>query len=523
MAGTQAIIEVSAQDRGALPLIQELAKGMKGIEDAILRTEAASKKSEKSVSDDFSKMAQGGAKFAMSFLGIVSGAQAAQTAVRILAADYEHLNQQIERSRQTALSVSGGNLNANLSFTPDESMKSFNDVDARVNKIADQYKVPRKKVYELASTTMGARGTASNATALDAAESALRLAPNLDTAQQQAIARSTLGLMNTYKIDADTAKGMMIQGAAEHNVDLAQYAQFVVPGIKNLGNMGATAQEAFSLTAGLANAQLDPYGRESTTASEGFMMQLREATARFPEMRGKSMDDMLKFMQTDPRGIRTRLGMTGVMDKDAAKYGVTRKGTLAMPSSAEINAISILQGSGEGWDQYQDARSKAVNPANAAAVVRAKEAEIASQDLQKIARADLEREYEVETKQLEAGRAAAGVSNLTFDQLLDENDNLGWMDRKIARAGYYMRRKVMGQSEGTAGAAELRGIGARNYKNRAEAGDAEAQKSLESLERSAQSLERIERRMDQPRQTVAPNGERPALPGRGSDPIWMRK
>lgn len=215
----------------------------------------------------------------IAYAGITSAATAMATAIRLATANQEALNAQMERARQTAVTAAGGQLNAALSFTPDSSMQNFAAVDERAKAIADRYKVPLAKVYELGSTTMGAKGTATNAAAWEAAESALRLAPNLGTDQQQPIARATLGLMNTYKMDADTAKGMMIQGAAEHNVDIPQYAQFVVPSIKNLGNMGASPQEAFALTSGLANAQLDPYGRESSTGSEGMMRQLVESTA----------------------------------------------------------------------------------------------------------------------------------------------------------------------------------------------------------------------------------------------------
>jgi hypothetical protein len=154
-------------------------------------------------------------------------------------------------------------------------------------------------------------------------------------------------------------------------------------------------------------------------------------------MRGKGLDEMLRFLQNDQRGIQVRRKLLGVMDKDAAKVGLTRPGTLALGSSVETNAMSIINGVGEGWQQYQDARRNAVDPAKAAAMVRAKEAEIGGLELQQVARSDLASQRAIEIEQLQSGRAQAGVDKKTFDELIDElpAEHFGPLDRATAPSG----------------------------------------------------------------------------------------
>lgn len=508
---TEAKVELSGQDRNLLPLIKEVAKGFAGIEELMGRVESKSKQTAKTSQDGFEKMISGAARAALSFAGIGSAAAAAGTAIRLATADYEHFNQQIERSRNAALNIAPAQTQAALSFTPDASAKSFDDIRRQVESISNDLKVPQATVYRLSSEALGDRGTLSNAQAMSAVPSALRLAPNLEAGDQANITKAMLGMMNTYGLSPEEAKGLILQGAAEHKVGLAEYSTHVAPAIKNMGNMGATLQEAFSLPSGMANAMGDKFGRESSTGSESLLSQVVEATERFPEMRGKGLMDRLNFLNSqDQRGIQARLGLTGVFDKDAIKYGRFEKGSLSMGQGAFASGISILNQQGEAWNQFRDAYSKAPDPATAAKFAASKEEEIGSLRIQKIARADLAAAKAIEDKQLEGDRAESGVEKKTFDQLLDEQVGIGPMDRFRARAAKWVRTSMMGMGEAEAGADVFRHMQEQTHLQvAASKGDETAKQILASLEKATQYLNETAQSMRGPQ----PNGPPMPVPG----------
>ena len=508
----EAKIDMSAADRNVLALIQQIAKGFDKIAEAQGKVEVRSKEVSKTSESGFDKMVTGGARALASWAGISSAVGAAASAIRLATADYEHFNQQIERSRQAALNIAPAHTQAALSFTPDASAKSFADIEKQVQGISEGQKIPQATVYQLSSAALGDRGTLSNAQAMSAVGSTLNLAPNLPADEQAYITRAMLGLMNTYGLSADEAKGLVLQGAAEHKVGTAEYAKNVVPTIKNIGNMGGTMQEGFALTAGMANAMGDAFGRESSTGAETLVGQVKEATERFADMRGKSFDERLAFLNSnDPRGIQTRLGLTGVNDKDAAKYGRFQKGSLTGSQGAEATMLSILNQQGEGWNQYQDSRSKAVDPATAAKFAASKEAEMRSSRVQRLARADLASQAEVEAIQMEGTRAEQGQQKKTFEDLLTEQTALGPLDRTNARFRMWAKTKLSGMGEGEAGAKVFRQMKEdTDLAPRALFGDESAVRAIESLERAAQAMERGSERLNP---GPVPNGPPPLTSG----------
>ncbi len=151
-------------------------------------------------------------------------------------------------------------------------------VEGRLAAISEKAGVPMRDLLVRASTAVSARGNLSVATALDAVEASVQIAPE-SVEVGEAITGAALDLAKATGVkDVNKTLGLLIEiGKTARVTDIGKLAENVAPAITGVVARGGTGREAGALFSALSGGGVDQTGRKTATAT----IQLAEQLAKF--------------------------------------------------------------------------------------------------------------------------------------------------------------------------------------------------------------------------------------------------
>jgi hypothetical protein len=226
-------------------------------------------------------------------------------------------------------------LGSDADLTPSQATKL-------VGQIAYDTKADRGAAYQAAASVLSARGEKPASEVLNNdLRATLKLDPSFDGSKAGTIAPAGIQLRTFFGGTAEQAQGMLVAGQQTSNVGNAeQYAKGTVPFLLQAKNYGLTAKEAVGYTSAFTLGTGDTEGRFSGTGFVQYVKEVEETVLKLdPSMRGKSFQEMENFLMTDPRGIKVRDRMVGVLGK---KLGENKRQSRKAPSDELSGEAKVL-------------------------------------------------------------------------------------------------------------------------------------------------------------------------------------
>ena len=208
---------------------------------------------------------------------MVAGYLSVHAAIGLAIRAHKDLATLQEKRLQTKVSAGQSIEKLRLNFLADDSIKTEKQLVTRVREIADKRNAPVEVVAGAAGAALSAKGDATNAQALDALDTVLRI-----TNDPEFVAAATPGVLDIQKFtgEKDPRKilGFLRQTQVKARITqpakLAQNLPTVIASEKALG--GGTAEQAAELFAFLTGETPDETGDVTRTGTANLIRRLKE-------------------------------------------------------------------------------------------------------------------------------------------------------------------------------------------------------------------------------------------------------
>lgn len=289
-------------------------------------------------------------KAALGFAGVGSATAGIMLAAQAIKAEYEAL---LERQKQAAgeQEKHGDAFRKTLtSFTPDETVKSSEELDAEVQRIASTTGADIAAVDRVVGSALSSKGPLTNKQALGGVEEAFRLLPK-DEVAAEAMSGVTLELAQQTDVkDPKALSGFVTQAKAATKIANDQsFGAAFSKGMIATMLRGDTPEQAAEIFATLGNTMGDREGARTGTAQTQLAEQLAEM---FPEL--PSTKARIAHVQKNPQLLGDVLETLNLESAARAPVENILRGdpkALAFQQAAEREILPLTADSGAAWEK----------------------------------------------------------------------------------------------------------------------------------------------------------------------------
>lgn len=295
MASNTAKIEMTADSESVIRALQKVERGFDRITARLEQNERETRKFTSSNDKRFSKMVEGAKAAALSIAGITSATGLASAGIARVAKEMENL-----RSRQQGAANEGIGFEESLSQAVRNASGIFSAEQVRnmSMRMARETGVnPARAASTIGSaiTSTGVTNQAEARLAVQAAQDALKFAPDLDASGVEAISGISASLAKRFGVRPSAAIGFVQRVGGQANIrETAPLIENLAPVIANLTEFGFSPTEAGALASTITQGTGDVTGELSGTAAVNLADSLNKA---FP---GVAPGEAIKRLQGDP-------------------------------------------------------------------------------------------------------------------------------------------------------------------------------------------------------------------------------
>lgn len=283
MADNQAKIEMTAEEQGVLRTLQTIERGFEKMTRRVEKLDSSIGKSKKSGDQMFGAAL----KHTQAFIGAVGGVSTALGAASAVAAQ---LNREIEniRSRQKDSATENVSFETALSQAVRNSVGIFTAEEVRTKSLEMAQRTGVTPAR--AASTIGSSVTSTGVTnrqeadlAIQAAEDALRFAPELDASGVEAISGISASLAKRFQVAPSAAIGFIQRVGGQANIrETAPLIENLAPVIANLTQFGFSPTESGALASTITQGTGDVTGELSGTAAVNLADSLAKMVEAVP-------------------------------------------------------------------------------------------------------------------------------------------------------------------------------------------------------------------------------------------------
>lgn len=214
----------------------------------------------------------------MAVSGLVAQYISLGSAITLAVKEHQKLNQIQEQARQKIVAPAGALRAAKFAFEPDAGLTETN-FEQQLKSIAQRTGSDLTTVAQVFEFASSAKGSLSNKELLSAVETALRIQPGAETAQEAAFAASRM--LGISKIsgsrDMRVAAGFQMNlGLASHGANMEAIGQHLVPAINQMAAFGDTQEQAGEIGSALSQMLQDDQLRITSNALQKLGSNLRD-------------------------------------------------------------------------------------------------------------------------------------------------------------------------------------------------------------------------------------------------------
>lgn len=416
---TQAKVEISGEEKGALAMVQALVAGFDKLDKTIAKSQESSNKAAKAAEESFGAVQRIGGSAVREIASLAAGWLSVSSAISLATSELRRHEEQNKRAANAALGAAEGQRQTVMAFGGDSSIKNVEELNAKAETMAKREGIPLGKLYQVLPSALSAKGPRTNQQALDAAGAAVALAPNAPAQEMNLLTGAAFDLMGAAGASPQQAIGAVITGQQTSRVtNPADYSRNVVPGVMQLVGMGYTLQEAIALTSSVTSATGDASGAMSATAAVQFGLQVKKNTASLPGMQNAPLKQRLNALQTTPEGKRVLSQMSGALGSEIRAGTDAKTGGLTAEAKSMTSLLQILENKGVAAELFTSNLGKVPELGQMGGVYDAKKAELSGLELQQMARSEEKSAEAVMRWQLKGKYKWSGVAAERFDQLL---------------------------------------------------------------------------------------------------------
>lgn len=438
--------------------------------------------------------AAGFGQFAAQITGVGSAMGGIMLAARTVKAEYDELLRRQAEARGTAMDAAAAAHVAREAFSADATMGD-KDIEPALEKLAKETRTKVGILGPALQTAFSARGSLSNADALEAVRQAARLTPN----NQMAITTTAGRAMDIAKITGSNdmqANIGFLQNVQQSSrvTDLQKVGQTAVPAIQTMVSTGDTAEHAAELFATLTSLMADEQGDVSKTAAIGLAQQLNEFVAKraAKDDRGKFNvpQDQIKAFDA-AKGTTERLAV--MQQSPELRRAFLAKASFEKQAATPIDLL--LRGDERAMGEFKAAQAN-IQPLDQQqrALFEKKVGELESGKFQPIQTAEERSKANLEQHDLASeAEQRAGSARAILEETLQKLDlpGLDFLKRSILRGNFESRQFGEGLPPELAAAMTLRQIEREDFQdeNGQDLQDAKSQRDLQTIRAQIQVLE----------------------------------
>lgn len=296
MAGAQAQIDFTSNASQVERTLQSVERGMQAVTRRLADVERGSKKATESTTTGLQRGATAAAQFAGALTGVGSAVGGAMMVVGALKAEYDNLLARQRAAAATQVSAGVALREARKAFAPDATMGA-GAFDGALQNLAFKRGSTVDVVAPVAQTAFSAKGDLSNAAAMSAIETAVRLSPT-DAGEASTVAGRLLDMMKASGTSDARSVAAFLQTVQQSSrvTNMAAVGSNLVPAITSLVKSGDSPEQAAEVVAALNQLMSDETGALTRTAALQLGGQLKDF---LPNAAGTQA--RIEALQADPK------------------------------------------------------------------------------------------------------------------------------------------------------------------------------------------------------------------------------
>lgn len=267
-------IVMTADDQGVLAALLKQAQSADRLADKLDRVGKSGKRGSEAVQSGFNQAGSAIKSAAGQIAGFGSALGGVAALIGVIKQEMAEIRRRNEEARMAQMTAGEAVRGVRMNFNEDESLKDA-DLEKRLMAVARNTRTPIGTVAAAFSSAASARGSLTNAQAMQATEAALQMMPgDLETGTQ--IGSRALDLMKLQAGATPQAAVGYLSGvqAASRVTDTARLGKHAAPAIAAMVAGGGTIEQGGELYAAISNLLQDAEGAISGTAQKNLVSQL---------------------------------------------------------------------------------------------------------------------------------------------------------------------------------------------------------------------------------------------------------